>query len=619
MALKRLCRRHYMIDVASQPDKVPAMSTVNSRPAGAEARLPVRIPKSVTRDMLLLASIWVVSLFVVNPIGDFPLNDDWSFGLSVKRLLQTGDFRPTGWTSMTLITQTLWGFLFCLPAGFSFTALRLSTLLLSLCSVLVVYLLVRQVHPSRLLATVAALTVGFNPISYALSNTFMTDVPFTALLLVAAWFFARTLQTGSDFALLCGLACALAATLCRQLGLAAPIAFAACLLWSRGTAPRWLIRAVVPVAICFGALLAFQHWLRATGRIPALFTLKNQVLFPELGNPRALVSGLAKHIGTALLYLGWFSLPVTILALPAVAAARRNRRAFMIACCAGCTFVLGSALILILTRGPMPTAGNIVLSQGIGPLSLRDMHILNLPHVPTIGKGFWLVVTAAALLGGALLVGAAAGWAAMIWPSLKPTRIQPDQIAGIFFLLCGGVYLAPILVIGGWDRYYIPALPFLLIGIAALASTFWAGQTRARLALAVLLLGSLSVYAVFGTRDYLAWNRVRWTALHDLLVTEKVTPADIDGGFEFNGLYLYDPAYKEDPAKSWYWVDRDSYLLAFAEMPGFTAIKQYKYSHWLPPYTGRIFVLKKDSLQEPNHPGPTSTTPTAPPNRRSPP
>jgi len=372
-----------MIDVASQPDRVPAMSMVNGRPVAAEARLPARIPKGAIRDMLLLASIWVASLFVVNPLGDFPLNDDWSFGLAVKHLLQTGDFRPAGWTSMPLITQTLWGALFCLPGGFSFNALRFSTLVLSLCSLLTVYLLVRQVHPWRLLAAIAALTVAFNPIYYALSNTFMTDVPFTAPLLAAAFFFSRYLQGDSDFALLCGLACALAATLCRQLGLAVPMAFAVCLLWNRGLAGRWVIRALVPLAVCLGALLTFQHWLKGTGRLPALYSLQNGELLSALCTPKRLVPGLAKHIGTALLYLGWFSLPVMVLVLPAAAAVRRGRRVFMIA---GGVFILCSIIVLVLTRGPMPTAGNIVLAQGIGPLSLRDVHILNLPHVPTWGR-----------------------------------------------------------------------------------------------------------------------------------------------------------------------------------------------------------------------------------------
>jgi 4-amino-4-deoxy-L-arabinose transferase-like glycosyltransferase len=540
--------------------------------------------------MLLLASLWVASLVVVNPLGDFPLNDDWSFGLAVKHLLQTGEFRPTGWTSMPLITQTLWGALFCLPGGFSFNALRFSTLVLSLCSLLTVYLLVRQVHPSRLLAAIAALTVSFNPIYYALSNTFMTDVPFTALLLSAAFFFSRYLQGGSDLDLLCGLACALAATLCRQLGLAVPMAFAVCLLWNRGLAPRWVIRALVPLAVCLGALLTFQHWLKATGRLPALHSLQNGEFLSALCTPKRLVPGLAKHIGTALLYLGWFSLPVMVLVLPAAATARRGRRAFMIA---GCLFALCSIIILVLTRGPMPTAGNIILPQGIGPLSLRDVHILNLPHVPTLGKGFWLGVTAAALLGGALLVGAAAGAVATLWQSLHPARIPPDRTTGVFFLLCAGIYLSPILVIGGWDRYYIPALPFLLVGIAGVAAASWQPRTPARVALAALLLASLSLYAVLGTRDYLAWNRVRWTALNDLLAGGKVTAADVDGGFEFNGWYLYDPAYKEKPGKSWYWVERDSYLLAFAEMPGWVVVKEYPYAHWLLPYTGKIVVLKQ--------------------------
>jgi 4-amino-4-deoxy-L-arabinose transferase-like glycosyltransferase len=579
-----------MIDVASQPDRVSAMSMVNGRPVAAEARLPARVPKGAIRDMLLLASVWVVSLVVVNPLGDFPLNDDWSFGLTVRNLLQKGDFHPTGWTSMPLITQALWGALFCLPSGFSFNTLRLSTLVLSLCSFLAVYLLVRQAHPSRLLAVFAALTVAFNPIYYALSNTFMTDVPFTAFLLAAAFFFSRHLQGGSDFTLLCGAACALAATLCRQLGLAVPIAYAVCLLWNRGSEGRWVIRAFVPLAVCVGALLTFQHWLKATGRLPALYSLQNGEFLSALCTPKRLVPGLAKHIGTALLYLGWFSLPVMILVLPAATAAWRGRRVSMIA---GCIFVLCSLIVLVLTRGPMPTAGNIVLAQGIGPLSLRDVHILNLAHVPALWRGFWLAVTVASLLGGALLVGAAASTVVTRWRTLLQARIPADRTAGVFFLLCAGIYLSPILVIGGWDRYYIPALPFLLIGIAGVAAASWQPQTPTRVALAALLLASLCLYAVLGTRDYLAWNRARWTALNDLLAGGKVTAADVDGGFEFNGWYLYDPAYQEKPDKSWYWVDRDSYLLAFAEMPGWKTVKEYPYTHWLPPYTGKIVILKQ--------------------------
>ena len=47
---------------------------------------------------------------------------------AVQNLVEKGDWRPTGFTAMPLITQSLWGAIFCPPPGFSFNALRFSTL-----------------------------------------------------------------------------------------------------------------------------------------------------------------------------------------------------------------------------------------------------------------------------------------------------------------------------------------------------------------------------------------------------------------------------------------------------------------------------------------------------------
>src|SRR5712692_2220691 len=109
-------------------------------------------------DMLIIASLWCATLIIVNPIGNFPLNDDWSYGLTVKHFLESGDFRPTGWTGMPLLTNVLWGSLFCIARGFSFTAQRLSTLTLSLVGILGVYILMRDVGQRRWLAVTTALT-----------------------------------------------------------------------------------------------------------------------------------------------------------------------------------------------------------------------------------------------------------------------------------------------------------------------------------------------------------------------------------------------------------------------------------------------------------------------------
>jgi hypothetical protein len=124
----------------------------------------------------ICALLWLASLFAVRALGNFPLNDDWSFAQAVKVLIENHDFRPTGWTAMPLITNVLWGGLFCVPSGFSFIALRVSTLVAAFFGMLGLYWLLKQSRAPEWVALTAALLLGFNPVYFSLSCSFMTDV-----------------------------------------------------------------------------------------------------------------------------------------------------------------------------------------------------------------------------------------------------------------------------------------------------------------------------------------------------------------------------------------------------------------------------------------------------------
>src|SRR6266481_12743 len=127
----------------------------SSRPA--ELHIATTFPRTgIAVDLGVIAAFWTLSVFLVNPIGNFPLNDDWAMGKTVNHLLEAGTYRPSGWTGMPLITQILWGALFCIPNGFSFTALRFSTLTLSLAGIAATYYLVRQSGKPRFLAVICA-------------------------------------------------------------------------------------------------------------------------------------------------------------------------------------------------------------------------------------------------------------------------------------------------------------------------------------------------------------------------------------------------------------------------------------------------------------------------------
>lgn len=152
--------------------------------------------REVVRDVALITFCWCLSVVVVNPIGNFPLSDDWAFGRTVANLLETGHYKRVDCGWITLITNVFWGALFCLPDGFSLTALRFSSLVAALLGLIGAYAFVRHLPQPRSVVVLVALMLGFNPLYYVLSHSFLTDVLFTTLLIWAGVFLFRHFGRG---------------------------------------------------------------------------------------------------------------------------------------------------------------------------------------------------------------------------------------------------------------------------------------------------------------------------------------------------------------------------------------------------------------------------------------
>ena len=387
---------------------------------------------------------------------------------------------------MTLLSHTLWGALFCIPHGFSFTALRFSTLLLSLTGALAMYGLIRQLQRPRLLAVVCALTLVFNPIYFALSNTFMTDVPFTALAILSALFFVRHLQRGSDADLLVGTIFAVIATLSRQMALCLPFAFGVTLWLKHGFQGRSIIRAIFPLIVCMVILAAFLLWQKITGR-PPTSNVRTDLLWAFITHPKQIRMAMIFVSWSSwgmLLYLGLFLSP---LILPASLHQRPepNSPFCLPASVALFVFFIASAVRLFLAPSLiappfrsflahslmpslMPGGDSIIIPQGIGPATLRDIYILHLPHLPALPSVFWLLVTVLSLVGAAILVFKTTRSIVELFPKGRFDRANTNGPAAIFFLLCAVVYLAPFLLSGVFfDRYLIPVTAFLAAFLAA--------------------------------------------------------------------------------------------------------------------------------------------------------
>lgn len=530
-------------------------------------------------DLLLLLGLWVLGATCIGLGGEFALNDDWSYATAVQRLLDEGNYRPTDWTSAPTLTHTLWGALFCLPTGFSFTALRLSTCVLGGLVVVATHGLLGELGAPRAARLLGTLVVACNPLHVALSCTFMTDVPFLAFATLALWLYLRSLRTRSRALAVAGTAVMLAATLNRQLGLFVAVAWLVGRLRRDGLTTRTVLVAATPLALGALALTTMQLWLTANGTLPAEYTVKQRALLQVLAHPGELLHHLVHGGFVTLTYLGLFLLPLL---------AWRRAAASCLARATGAAVTLAFAAAVLFTGKLMPFGFNVLSPAGIGPDLLRDVYVLGLDHRSPLPRAFWWLVTALAVWGAGRLV-------TFTIDALRGLRGNAANVVPRAALLAGAAaYLAPILAQSFLDRYLLAIVP-LLAGALLLPPPPALPPPPPRLAeaLAALTLVVMAMLAVPGTHDWLARARARDAALHWLQHDQGIAATRIDGGFEFHGLTTYSPAMQVPPSRSWWWVVDDEYVVTMGPLPGYDVRREFAVDRWLPPRGERVVVLQR--------------------------
>ena len=178
------------------------------------------------------------------PFLPTPFIDDWVYAFPVQQLIESGRLRLPEYANPSLVLM-LYGAIWCLPFGFSFVTLGMSTWTLWVVLQLSVYHLVLELGGSRRNALVAAAVVAFFPTCFALAPTFMSDVPFLAAETASMLFFVRGLIRRDDKWVWIGVLLASAAIGIRMIGLAIPFAMVAVLVAHTG---RWGRRARLLIA-----------------------------------------------------------------------------------------------------------------------------------------------------------------------------------------------------------------------------------------------------------------------------------------------------------------------------------------------------------------------------------
>ncbi|MDP9192705.1 MAG: glycosyltransferase family 39 protein [Acidobacteriota bacterium] len=515
------------------------------------------------RAILLLVAAFAAAVLVVDPRGNFPLDDDWGVGFTTFTLLQTGTVQLTPFASATAYLQFFWGALWAAMFGETFTVLRFSTLSLSLASIVLTYLLLRRVSVRRELALFGAAALLFHPLFFWASFTSMTHVPFVFVSIVAAWMFVLAAEREGVWLALAFVA-TVASFFTRQFAILNALAPLVVALMAR----RKKLAATYAAALVVFGLLVVSGVLVGSEKELALHQ-------PNLSR---LAMRAAHYV-----YFNWqnaalfFAAPLLLLLL----SRGRPRLSRAVVVIAAIAFALVAWRMTMRVGMPIPymNSGNVFTDFGLGPPTLRDVFTLRMPHpfaLPWSIKVALMIVTT---------IGAAVALSLTVM-SLRIENLLVRYCA--VYLLCATLIAAGMSIY--FDRYSIDtAWPFVLL-LVLLANGVQI--TRPARIAAASALAICIVFAVSGTAEYLAWNRARWDA-YAYLRANGVTLEQMDGGYEINALLAL-RAGRKDLGKRGVGVIDDRYILTFnRNVRGYELLRAFPYPRWLGLSEGAIHAQRR--------------------------
>lgn len=525
----------------------------------------------------ILIALFVGAECMVNPLRDFPLNDDWSYAKSVL-IYQFDDKLTIGdWPAMTLFTHILWGSLFTGSLGFSFWALRFSTLVSSLIGLLVLQSLIRRISGNSLVALMGALILLFNPIYFNLSNTFMTDVNFTTLLLLDVYLIHSFFESKKHRLLFWIFLVSVLLVLLRQFGLILPLAFFLSCLFIPERRLKYSAMAFMLFLLVLFALKYYEAYLQRI--LPGYAMYKFSEGIDPLSQTfleRSMENFKARY-KILLVLIMCFTAPYTMVFLPAQLRRLGLWKSLMLLLLvmAGSWWIFG--------QEPFPFK-NIFSNMSVGPEAYYQNTQHYMQHSYSESFTEWMNVVKV-LLAGFFLT----GLICFLWPGHATKRgLRGVNPFAVFMVLLMLMYTAELFITESFfDRYALPLLPLVLI-----LTALYGLRDAPKLAPALVVLPFLFYVAVYGTKDYFTLQEKTWEAYEYLRRDKGIAPDRINAGFEISCW---------NEGQITWWTDYLSlepydYLIQFKPEPGFTPLKSFEFRRFFPPKHDKINIFARDSI-----------------------
>jgi hypothetical protein len=456
---------------------------------------------------------------ISRPYTTIGIADDGPYVLMARTLASTGHIVYNGWGAPMLAFQLYLSAAFIKLFGFSFTTVRMSTVLIAMLTAFVLQRTLVRAGVNERNATLGTLALVLSPLYLMLSATFMTDIFGLFAIVICFYGCLRALQATSDRAAIAWLCFAVVTNaLCgtsRQIAwLGTLVIVPSTLSLLRSRRPVFLAGAAATIAGAF-FIVACMAWLKHQPYID-----------PEHLLPKSFaVLHIARHLAFFFLDAPFLILPLFAIFLPVLG--RRNRRSItnvIVLCVVYAIFSIHRGYPFLME----PLYGDWVDPHGFYADSM--LNGLQPIYLPNWVRLLFTIASLGGLLG---LIASLVGRHQPARAAAPSLLISWNQLAILFvpFTLAYILLLIPRTADDtSFDRYLLP-----LLAIAAIAlARYYQERIREHMPLAgTLLVVVMAIYAVTTTHNMFTFYRAR-VALADELAANGSPATSVDHGWEYN-------------------------------------------------------------------------------------
>jgi Dolichyl-phosphate-mannose-protein mannosyltransferase len=559
-------------------------------------------------DGLVCGLIVVLATLSARPFVGMGFCDDYAYIKMARDFALTGRMIYNGGTAVVTGWQIPWGALFIRLFGFSFTAPRMSTLVVAFFVIWLFFVTLVRFGISRRGAYFGALLFGLSPIFVPMAASFMTDIDSVFVIVLCMYLCKRAFDARTPQSTIAWLAAAavtnVAAGTVRQVTWLGALVMAPAVAWALRRRRGVLVSGVVLWALSAVAILAIMHWFKQQP-----YVLNDPII--SLGHrPVSLIFGHG-----AMQYIKDF-LVLALLIFPLLVAwvLRMKLRPAVAALIVGVVVAFEFvSLHFDLRFHQFPwmrdVMGNLGMSQEFSWALGTNHLVFNEPTQFVLA----CIVTAAAVL---FLVDLWRGRAS----SRRAAQESSTGSANGLFWICVpfvAVYLTMLVPRSLWngvlDRYLLGVLPFVILAFLKL----YEKRFSSRLPVAsYIVLAAMTGFTIAATHDWFSLDRARLEAA-ETLERAGVPRTAMQVGLEFDGWTQLDhsptivdawirvPAgvYKVKPLPNlrgdcilWDWnqapVVDPKYFVVISPMSCFarSSFAPVGYTTWLPPFHREVYI-----------------------------